>query len=145
MQELNFPSYEFTIEEQEQKKVIFDPVRKKFIPLTPEEWVRQHCIAQLFHQYRWPLGRIAVERAIFPFGLRKRFDIVAFGTDAKPKILIECKAPEQTLTQNVLLQAATYNSKLDSEWMWITNGIQHAWFRRIDGKNRIQSPPIHIE
>lgn len=126
--QLNFPAYSFKIEEQEQKKVIFDPVRKKFIPLTPEEWVRQHCLMHLKHHYGISFTRIAVEREIFSFGMRKRFDIVAFTKNGTPSILVECKAPEVKITKDTLIQAATYNNKLDSQWMWITNGLQHAWF-----------------
>ena len=141
MQVLNFPEYQFQIQEQEQKKVIFDPIRKKFIPLSPEEWVRQHCLCHLIEHFQLPLGLIAVEREIAVHGLRKRFDIVVFGQNLKPLILVECKAPEVQLSRNTLIQAATYNNKLDSPWMWITNGIQHAWFAKIDGKTQWVKAP----
>lgn len=141
MQVLNFPEYEFEIQEQEQKKVIFDPIRKKFIPLTPEEWVRQHCIYHLIEQFKLPVGLIAVEREIQVHGLRKRFDIVGFASSGSPLILIECKAPFVELSQETLIQVATYNNKLDSPWMWITNGIQHAWFERKNGKTQWVAAP----
>ena len=141
MQQLNFPDYQFLIQEQEQKKVIFDPVRKKFIPLTPEEWVRQHCLAHLCSHYNIPPGLIAVEREIQAFGMRKRFDIVGFASSGSPLILIECKATSVELTQETLIQVATYNNKLDSTWMWITNGIQHAWFERKNGKTQFVAAP----
>lgn len=124
--------------------MIFDPIRKKFIPLTPEEWVRQHCISYLCEHYLVQLGFIAVEREIKTFGLRKRFDIVVFASNTKPLILIECKAPEVAITQETLIQAATYNNKLDSKFMWITNGIQHAWFENIDGGTKLIAPPDSI-
>ncbi|MFM6952215.1 MAG: type I restriction enzyme HsdR N-terminal domain-containing protein [Bacteroidota bacterium] len=141
VQALQFPAYGLRIQEQEQKKVIFDPVRKKFIPLTPEEWVRQHCIAHLFNHYQIALGMIAVEREIAAFGLRKRFDIVVFASDTKPFLLIECKAPEVEITRNTLIQAATYNNKLDSRFVWITNGLQHAWFEKQNGNLHLIAPP----
>lgn len=141
VQALHFPDYDFRIQEQEQKKVIFDPVRKKFIPLTPEEWVRQHCIAHLFHHYQLSLGLIAVEKEISTFGLRKRFDIVVFASDAKPFILVECKAPEVKITRETLIQAATYNNKLDSKYVWITNGQQHAWFEKRQGNLQLIPSP----
>ncbi len=144
VQTLHFPDYGFRIEEQEQKKVIFDPVRKKVIPLTPEEWVRQHCIAHLITYYQIPAGVIAVEREIQAFGLRKRFDIVVFAQNTKPIILIECKAPEVALTRNTLIQAATYNNKLDSQFVWITNGLAHAWFEKTDGNLSLIAPPSNI-
>ena len=97
--------------EQEQKKVIFDPIRKKFIPLSPEEWVRQHCLCHLIEHFQLPLGLIAVEREIAVHGLRKRFDIVGFAKNGSPLILVECKATSVELTQETLIQVATYNNK----------------------------------
>ena len=144
MQDLNFPEYELHIQEEEQKKVIFDPIRKKFIPLSPEEWVRQHCICHLLQHFNIPSGMIAVEREIFVHGLRKRFDIVGFASNGSPLILIECKATHVPLTQETLIQIATYNNKLDSPWMWITNGIQHAWFERINGKTQLVKAPTQL-
>jgi type I site-specific restriction endonuclease len=144
VQVLNFPEYEFHIQEQEQKKVIFDPIRKKFIPLSPEEWVRQHCICHLVQRFNLPIGLIAVEREIQVHGLRKRFDIVVFAQNTKPIILIECKAPEVALTRNTLIQAATYNNKLDSQFVWITNGLAHAWFEKTDGNLSLIAPPSNI-
>lgn len=141
MQVLNFPEYQFQIQEQEQKKVIFDPIRKKFIPLSPEEWVRQHCLCHLIEHFKLPLGLIAVEREIAVHGLRKRFDIVGFAKNGSPLILVECKATSVELTQETLIQVATYNNKLDSPWMWITNGIQHAWFAKLDGKTQWVKAP----
>jgi hypothetical protein len=141
VQVLNFPEYEFHIQELEQKKVIFDPIRKKFIPLSPEEWVRQHCICHLVQRFNLPIGLIAVEREIQVHGLRKRFDIVGFASSGSPLILIECKATSVELTQETLIQVATYNNKLDSPWMWITNGIQHAWFERKNGKTQLVAAP----
>lgn len=141
MQQLNFPDYQFLIQEQEQKKVIFDPVRKKFIPLTPEEWVRQHCLAHLCAHYNIPSGMIAVEREIQAFGMRKRFDIVVFASNTNPYILIECKAPEIAISKDTLIQAATYNNKLDSRFMWITNGLKHAWFEKNSSGTTLIAPP----
>ena len=141
MQVLNFPEYEFQIQEQEQKKVIFDPIRKKFIPLSPEEWVRQHCICHLVQRFNLPIGLIAVEREIQVHGLRKRFDIVGFASSGSPLILIECKATSVELTQETLIQVATYNNKLDSRFVWITNGLEHAWFEKVNGNLQLINPP----
>ena len=84
---------------------------------------------------------IAVEREIAVHGLRKRFDIVGFAKNGSPLILVECKATSVELTQETLIQVATYNNKLDSPWMWITNGIQHAWFAKLDGKTQWVKAP----
>jgi hypothetical protein len=145
VQTLNFPFYGFDIQNQGQKKVIFDRIRKKFIPLTPEEWVRQHCIVHLMEHFHIGGGMIAIEREISAFGLRKRFDIVVFGQNSKPLILVECKAPEVQLSRNTLIQAATYNNKLDSKYMWITNGLEHAWFEKTDEGLRLISPPDSVQ
>ena len=140
MQVLNFPEFEFQIVEQEQKKLIFDKVRKKFIPLTPEEWVRQHCIEHLNHYFAIPYSRIAVERGITALGLNKRFDIVTFNQLGHANILVECKAPTVEITQETILQAAVYNKTIHSHKMWITNGVHHVWLESIEGK--IQQIPF---
>jgi len=113
--------------------MIFDKVRKKFIPLTPEEWVRQHCIEHLHRLLEIPLGRISVERGIKALGLYKRFDIVAFNPSGKAHILVECKAPSIEITQETVLQIAVYNKTIHSGKLWITNGIQHVWFESTQG------------
>ncbi len=141
---LNFPEYSFEFQIQEQKKLIFDLVRKKFIPLTPEEWVRQHCLAHLNLYYQFPISNIAVEREIKSFNLRKRFDIVGFAKNGTPLILVECKAPTVAITQETIIQAGVYNKKLDSQWMWITNGIQHVWMQKVDDKINFCESPISI-
>lgn len=130
MQRLNFPEFEFRIEVQEQKNFIFDKIRKKFIPLTPEEWVRQHCIEYFIQFLHYPPGRLAVERKINTLNLTKRFDIVAFNLTGEPEILVECKAPEVALTEKTLMQIAVYNKTIHSGKLWITNGIEHFWFQQ---------------
>ncbi len=134
MQALNFPEFAFQIVEQEQKKLIFDKVRKKFIPLTPEEWVRQHCIEYLTTILKIPTSRIAVERGIKALKLNKRFDIVAFNQLGKAEILIECKAPQVEITQETVIQASVYNKTVHSSKLWITNGINHVWLEIINGE-----------
>ena len=118
----------------EQKKLIFDRVRKKFIPLTPEEWVRQHCIDFLIDYFNLSPNLIAVERQIKVNGKPKRFDIVSFSTKGIPQILIECKAPDTPISAKTLTQAGLYLSKIDSEYMWLTNGLQHIWMLKSEGK-----------
>ncbi len=145
MDQLNFPEYSFEIQIQGQKKLIFDVVRKKFIPLTPEEWVRQHCIFHLNYHYQIPFSNLAVEREIRVLNLRKRFDIVSFAKNGSPQILIECKAPSVPITQETIIQAGVYNKKLDSQWMWITNGIQHVWLQKIEDKIAFCEAPIRID
>ena len=73
--------------------------------------------------------------------MRKRVDIVVIANNASPLILIECKAPEVKITRNTLIQAATYNNKLDSRFVWITNGLEHAWFEKVNGNLQLINPP----
>jgi type I site-specific restriction endonuclease len=127
VEQLNFPEFSFRIQDVGQKKSIFDPVRKKFIPLTPEEWVRQHCLQTLHAIHGLPFQRIAVERGLKVAGLEKRFDIVAFDRQGKPLVLVECKAPEVPIKPQTLLQILGYNYSLQCPWLWITNGRDHHW------------------
>ena len=130
MDRLNFPDYNLKSRIDAQKNSIFDLVRKKFIPLTPEEWVRQHCIELLIQQYNIPTGRISVEKGLKYQSLQKRFDILTLDKDGRTQILVECKAPKVILTEKTLIQAGVYNSKLDSKYIWITNGKNHLWMER---------------
>ncbi len=133
MESLNFPELNFNFQFDQQKKLIFDIVRKKFIPYTPEEWVRQHCIVFLNQKLSIPLGLMAIERSLNFNGLTKRFDIVTFNSNGIPEILVECKAPEIPLSQKTLIQAGVYNTKLDTPYIWLTNGFQHIWLKKERG------------
>lgn len=124
---LDFPDYEFAFQTVGQKKQIFDPVRKKFIPLTPEEWVRQHVIQHLHHQYGIAFSLISVERELSFNGLKKRFDVMVSCRERPFACLIEVKAPDVKLTAETVLQAAVYNKSYNCPWLWVTNGIRHAW------------------
>jgi len=134
MEKLNFPEFQWGNRIDEQKKVIFDRVRKKNYPLTPEEWVRQNCLELLLSHYNIHSGKIAVERGLKISETTKRFDIVVFNEFANPKILVECKAPNVEITRNVVIQASQYNTKLDSDYIWLTNGITHVWLNQRSSK-----------
>ncbi|MBL7812402.1 MAG: type I restriction enzyme HsdR N-terminal domain-containing protein [Bacteroidetes bacterium] len=127
MQELQFPAYSFQIRTEGQKNRIFDVVRKKFIPLTPEEWVRQHVLMHLISALGVAPGKLAVERELQWNRMKKRFDVVVWCHETTPVCLVECKAPDVALTTETVIQAATYNHSLQCPWVWITNGIQHVW------------------
>ncbi len=133
MESLNFPELNYSFEFNQQKKLIFDIVRKKFIPLTPEEWVRQHCVVYMNLYLKIPTSRMAIERKLEFNGLSKRFDIVSFNKEGDAEILVECKAPEIPLSQKTLIQAGVYNTKLDTPFIWLTNGFQHIWLKRENG------------
>jgi hypothetical protein len=94
MQNLNFPSYTFRFKNSENKMAIFDEIRKKFVVLTPEEWVRQHVVQYLLLEKKYPKSLINVEKLVKVNGLNKRYDIVVFQPNGEIFMLIECKAPE---------------------------------------------------
>lgn len=125
MQNLNFPSYSFRFKNSENKVSIFDAIRKKFIILTPEEWVRQHVVQFLLEEKKYPKSLINVEKVLWVNGLRKRYDVVVFNPDGTIFLLIECKAPEVKISQAVFDQIARYNMTLEAEFLMVTNGLNH--------------------
>ena len=125
MQQLNFPTYPFRIKNSENKLSIFDDIRKKFIVLTPEEWVRQHCVLYLMTEKKYPKSLINVEKELLINGRKKRYDIVVFNSDGSIRILIECKAPKINITQKTFDQIAQYNLKLNADLLMVTNGLNH--------------------
>ncbi len=134
MQELNFPKYSFRFKSSENKPSIFDEIRKKFILLTPEEWVRQHVIRYLFLDKKYPKSLTNVEKVIRVNGLIKRYDIVVYNPDGSIFLLVECKAPHIKITQESFDQMARYNLALKAEYLMVTNGINH-YFCLMDLEN----------
>ena len=134
MQQLNFPSFSFRFKNSENKVSIFDAIRKKFIILTPEEWVRQHVVQFLMSEKNYPQSLLNVEKVVQVNGLRKRYDIVVYNSDGTIHILIECKAPEVTISQNTFDQIAQYNMTLQSNYLMVTNGLNH-YFCQMDFEN----------
>ncbi len=131
MQKLNFPDYNFRFKNSENKMSIFDETRKKFILLTPEEWVRQHVVKFLHEEKKYPKSHINVEKIIKLNGLNKRYDVVVFQPDGKIYVLVECKAPEVVITQNTFDQIARYNMQMNATYMMVTNGLNH-YFCQMD-------------
>ncbi|MCX6245270.1 MAG: type I restriction enzyme HsdR N-terminal domain-containing protein [Bacteroidetes bacterium] len=125
MQTLNLPDAALRIRRKGEKTEVFDTIRKKFIALTPEEWVRQHFIHYLTGHRNVPHSLISVEASLKYNRLKKRSDIVVYGTDGTPRLIVECKAPEVPLTQAVFDQAAMYNMTLKVPYLAITNGMEH--------------------
>ena len=120
--------YTFKQREREGKTEVFDPIRKKWLVMTPEERVRQQLILFLLNVKRIPASHLSVERAITVNGLTKRYDLVVFGQDMKPHMVIECKAPHVVLTQKVIAQAGRYNKTLRAPILGVTNGSAHFFF-----------------
>ena len=125
MQALNLPDTTLRIRMKGEKQEVFDNVRKKFVALTPEEWVRQNFIHYLTDHRKVPRSLIAVEASLRYHRLKKRSDIVVFGKDGAPCLVVECKAPEVTVTQAVFDQVAMYNMSLKVPFLAVTNGMVH--------------------
>lgn len=104
---------------------VFDPVRRRWVRATPEEWVRQHLIRFLAEHRGYALALMAVEKAYPYHGLMRRADLVCFGTDARPLLVCECKAPAVALTQETVAQAARYNLVVGAPLWLVTNGLRH--------------------
>lgn len=134
MQKLNFQLYNFRFKNSENKVSIFDEIRKKFIILTPEEWVRQHVVQFLLEDKKYPKSLINVEKVLKVNGLRKRYDVVVFNPDGSIFILIECKAPEIKIAQTTFDQIARYNMTMKAEYLMVTNGLNH-YFCQMDYEN----------
>ena len=122
MEKLNLPDYSADI--RISQKQVFDPLRRKYVALTPEEWVRQNIIKHLI-ALGFPEGLISVEQPITYNQLQKRCDIVVYNRQAQPRMIVECKAPQVGITQKVFDQIAVYNLRLNVEYLLVTNGLQH--------------------
>ena len=123
MQQLNLPAQDFSIKREQDKLYIFDSFRKKWIVLTPEEWVRQHILMFLIKDKGYPKSLIAIEKLVKVNGLSQRFDAVLFDSSAKPIAVIECKAPSIKITSATLAQAVRYNSTIKAPYLILTNGL----------------------
>lgn len=133
MIKIEYPSYDFRIREENGKETIFDPQRKQWVRLTPEEWVRQNIVQYLLQIKKYPSALIAIEKEILLGELRKRFDILVF-KNSLPWMIIECKEMNVGLTEHVLRQALQYNSQLQTSYLVITNGRETYCFDLSDGK-----------
>ncbi|MFO7977706.1 MAG: type I restriction enzyme HsdR N-terminal domain-containing protein [Bacteroidales bacterium] len=125
MQPLNLPAYPFRMRQQGDKALIFDAFRKKYVALTPEEWVRQHFLAWLALEKFYPVGLIAVEAPLKYHRMAKRADAIIYDQQGKALMIIECKAPEVKITQKVFDQVARYNLPFQVAYLVVTNGMEH--------------------
>ena len=124
---LNFPIYEFRTQTAEHKTLVFDIVRKKYVILTPEEWVRQHVIRFLMSEMKISLNKIALEYFLKWNEMQHRCDIVVFDDSFNPLLIVECKAARIPISQAVFDQVARYNIKLKVPYLMVTNGLQHIY------------------
>jgi hypothetical protein len=122
---LNLPAYAVKLKNHSQRTQIFDRIRKKFVVLTPEEWVRQHVLNYLIEHKNFPASRIAVESSLKYNELLRRPDIVYYDSALKPALIVECKASDVKISQTTFDQIARYNMPLRVNYLLVTNGIQH--------------------
>lgn len=125
METLNLPAFQFRFQNKNGRVFIFDSIRKKYIFLTPEEWVRQHFVNFLITEKKYPRGLISLESTFLQHNTNRRSDILVYSSQGLPLLLVECKAPEINLTQNVFDQIAAYNLHYNVPALVVTNGLQH--------------------
>ncbi|MEI6489510.1 MAG: type I restriction enzyme HsdR N-terminal domain-containing protein [Bacteroidota bacterium] len=125
MEMLNLPPYTFKLRENGSQTEIFDSFRKKYVVLTPEEWVRQNFLQFLVQERSFPAALIAVEIGLKYNRLNKRADILVYNKQGKPYLLVECKAPIVKISQDTFDQVARYNMAFGVKYMVVTNGINH--------------------
>ncbi|MBL4593042.1 MAG: type I restriction enzyme HsdR N-terminal domain-containing protein [Flavobacteriales bacterium] len=125
MEKLNLPQYPIKLKEEGGVKYIFDSIRKKYLVLLPEEWVRQNFIQYLINDKNYAASLIAIEKGLKLNELQKRADIVIYNNQAQPIVLVECKAPKVKINQEVFEQVARYNMVFKVPYLVVTNGIEH--------------------
>lgn len=121
MLSLDFPPYDFKMKSLNGKDQIFDPFRKKWVPLLPEEWVRQHVLQYLHQVCKYPASVIAIEKEIQLGMLKKRFDILIYKNE-KPWMIIECKEAKVQLDQKIIEQLLQYQQVLNATYLIASNG-----------------------
>ena len=122
---LNLPSFDYKIKKEKDRLFIFDIIRKRYIALTPEEWVRQHFVSYLISYKGYPLGLIGNEISLRLNGQNRRSDTVIYDIYGSPLMIIEYKAPHITLNQEVFNQVIRYNIALKVKYLVVSNGINH--------------------
>ncbi|QES88207.1 type I restriction enzyme HsdR N-terminal domain-containing protein [Rhizosphaericola mali] len=129
MVEVDFPKVQLEFSYKDEKRLVFDNFRKKWVVLTPEEWVRQHFLYFLVRKLEYPLSLIAIEKEIMVGELKKRCDILVY-RDINPWLLVECKESNVKLDEEVLMQALRYNMTVDVPFICITNGKETFLWQR---------------
>jgi hypothetical protein len=123
------PEYSFRITGNEDSRMILDPIRKKYVKLTEEEWVRQNFIQYLIREGKYPAGLIGVEVSYKPWGLKRRVDILVHNRKGEPVLIVECKSPDVPIDDTVRDQLGEYNMKFKVPFVIVTNGIRHYAFK----------------
>ena len=127
MRKLNLPLFEFKIKKENNNTIIFDKIRKKWIILTPEEWVRQNFISYILDK-NYPKSLINCEKVFYINKVSKRYDIVVYDSSGNVQILVECKSYDVNLIKEHFDQVMRYNLELKSKYVIVTNGLRHFYF-----------------
>ena len=136
---ISYPEPDFQLKKEVSRELIFDPLRKKWVVLTPEEWVRQNFIHYLIRVKKYPATLIAVEKEIRLGEMNKRFDILVYNSEHRPWLMVECKSLEVQLDESVLQQLLRYHISVPVDFLVITNGKQcYGWQKR---ENKLEEIP----
>lgn len=139
---INYPRPDFRIRQEKGSEQIFDPIRKKWLLLTPEEWVRQNFLQYLIQVMNYPATLVAIEKEISMGERKKRFDLLIYNNEHQPWMLIECKSMDITLSQETLQQVLRYHSSIQVSYIVITNGNDcYAWKKEGNDMNLIDHLP----
>lgn len=144
MEKLKLPPIDAKVKSEDGQTFIYDSIRKKYLVLTPEEWVRQHFIKLLVNHLNYPSGLFQLERQHEYFKSKKRSDILVMDQTGQPFLLIECKAYDVKINQSALNQIATYNKTIEAPFIGVTNGMQHfAWKLEKDEYVQLDQFPVY--
>ena len=125
---IKYPLFNTKLKKEKDQTYIFDQVRKKWLLLTPEEWVRQHLINFLIHEKKFPISLISIEKEIVLNDLKRRYDVVVYNKQLQPIVIIECKAPYIDLDVTVIEQALRYNLIIKANYLMLSNGVSDITF-----------------
>ena len=137
MDRLNLPTYSLNVKSEAGRNYIFDPVRKKYVVLSPEEWVRQNFIQYLVQDRSFPLSLITVEKEFLFNRMKKRTDILVYDSSGNPITMVECKAPAVKIDRSVFEQIGLYNLNYQLPWLMVSNGLQH-YCCRMESDNKYE-------
>lgn len=141
---VQYPEPQFKMKIENGKRYIFDAIRKIWLLLTEEEWVRQNFVNYLVTQLKYPSTVIALEKEIWLHDLKKRFDILVYDKEYKPWMLVECKEPKVNLNEDVLQQVLRYNISVPVEYIVITNGNATVGWKKESQLNLLEDMPKWI-
>jgi hypothetical protein len=133
---VNYPAPSFKIKQENEQHFVFDTIRKTWLVLTEEEWVRQNFFQYLVAKLHYPATLIAVEKELELNGLKKRFDVLVYDHNHQPWMLIECKTPKQVLNDAALQQVLRYHMSIPVPFLIITNGKTTYGWEKIEGELR---------